>query len=196
MQKYYLGRPILQENYQLLSLKKLQDSPAHSLGEYPGNVKVEYIESIFVGYRYFDSYNVEPNFAFGHGLSYTTFGYSDLKITEIQNDNDIEVNFVVSTNITNTGTKAGAEIVQLYISDIVCSLSRPDKELKGFKKVFLKPGASCTVEFIIDKSSLSYFNDVEGCWNCEAGDFEVLVGSSSKDIRLKDTIKVDKTISY
>ncbi|WP_160679396.1 glycoside hydrolase family 3 C-terminal domain-containing protein [Clostridium sp. C8-1-8] len=167
--------------------KKLSDSPAHCIGEFPGEESVQYKESIFVGYRYFDSKDVEPRFCFGHGLSYTNFKYSNLKVNVIKSK-QIEVK--VSFNVTNSGTLAGSEIAQVYVSDLVSSLVRPEKELKGFDKIFLEVGQSKNVQITLDKSSLAFYNDREGRWAYEEGDFKVLVGSSSRDIRLKETFNI------
>ncbi|WP_238387921.1 glycoside hydrolase family 3 C-terminal domain-containing protein [Pararcticibacter amylolyticus] len=165
--------------------KKLEDSPAHKLGEYPGDsVNVHYKEDIFVGYRYFDTYKVQPLFPFGHGLSYTSFRYSPLS-TAVSNGL-----VTVTMTIQNTGIKAGAEVVQLYVKDKKASVKRPEKELKGFQKVFLKPGESVTVAFRLDKDAFSFFDEKTGKWVQEAGDFELLAGSSSRDIRVKSKVKL------
>ncbi|GAG72053.1 unnamed protein product, partial [marine sediment metagenome] len=119
--------------------KKLSDSPAHvSKRTYPGDDKVFYDEGIFVGYRYFDTKDIEPLFPFGHGLSYTTFAYENVMINKEKVRGDDT--FKVSVDIINSGKRVGAEIIQLYIQDIKSSAKRPLKELKGFKKVNLNPG--------------------------------------------------------
>lgn len=158
---------------------KLEDSPAHKAGNYPGeNLQVNYEEGILVGYRYFDTENVAPLFPFGHGLSYTEFEYSDLKIS--QNNGEV----LVKLSVKNTGAADGAEIVQLYIRDEEASVPRPDKELKGFQKLFLKAGQTGQVEFRITSAELSFYDVGTMSWKAEKGDFEVLLGSSSRDIRL------------
>ncbi|GHT12219.1 glycosyl hydrolase [Bacteroidia bacterium] len=160
---------------------KLADNSAHALGEYPGNhVNVTYNEDIFVGYRWHDKENLKPLFAFGHGLSYTTFEYGKLSANKTSLAATDNITFTVS--VKNTGTRDGAEIVQLYISEKAPSLPRPVKELKGFKKVFLKAGKEQTVSFTIDKTALSYYNETAGEWATTAGKFEALVGASSADI--------------
>jgi beta-glucosidase len=132
------------------------------------------MEGIYVGYRHFDKHSVEPLFPFGHGLSYTTFAYSDLKVSPHE----------VSLAVRNTGSREGAEVVQLYIGDSHSSVDRPVKELKGFRRVVLKPGETKTVTFELDKSALSYYSTAKKDWVAEPGTFEVLVGASSRDIRL------------
>lgn len=175
---------------------KLTDYSVHTLGEYPGNqeqlasskaetdtIDLKYNEGIFVGYRWFDKEKIKPLFAFGHGLSYTTFEYG--KITA--DKSEIGINDKISFNVTikNTGKVDGAEIVQLYISDLESSLPRPLKELKAFEKIFLKVGESKNVTLTIDKTALSFFDPDKHDWINESGDFEALIGSSSTDIRGK-----------
>jgi beta-glucosidase len=162
--------------------KELKDSPAHCIGDFPGVETVEYKEGIFVGYRYFDSKAIEPRFEFGHGLSYTKFEYSDLIL---QFEISEEINIELSFNITNSGKVAGAEVAQVYVSDLKSSLIRPKKELKAFKKVFLEIGETKLVKLKLNKEDLSFYNDIQNKWVCEAGEFKVLVGSSSSDIRLE-----------
>jgi len=174
--------------------KKLEDSPAHSLGEFPGNVNVEYKEGIFVGYRYFDKEKIEPLFCFGHGLSYTTFKYSNLKVNTKKSGDKIKVK--VSFSVKNTGDVEGAEVAQVYLSDLVSSLSRPVKELKAFKKVNLKAGEKKEIELELDKTALAFYNDIEASWIYEAGEFELLVGSSSRDIRLQEKFEVEESFKY
>jgi beta-glucosidase len=162
--------------------KKLADAPAIKLGEFPGDsVIVNYFDDIYVGYRYFDTYKVEPQFAFGHGLSYTTFKYSDL---HIKTSNQTAT---VTFSIKNTGTMAGAEVAQLYVKQEKLNLPRPEKELKGFKKVFLKAGEEQKVTLTLNKEAFQYFNDVKNQWEMNPGVFDFIIGSSSKDIRLKGT---------
>ena len=165
----------------------LEDSPAHSVGEYPGTRRddgiwdIEYKEGIFVGYRWFDKEEIEPLFAFGHGLSYTSFTYGKAETDSrtMTADGDI----TVSVDITNSGDCEGKEVVQLYISDLKSSLPRPVKELKGFRKVSLSPGESTTVTFTISKEDLSFFDPDRHKWVAEPGKFKALIGSASDDIR-------------
>jgi len=143
---------------------------------------VYYKEGIFLGYRHYDKEKMDPLFPFGYGLSYTTFEYSGIK-TEKKGD-DVLITFTVK----NTGDMDGAEIAQLYVGDLVCSVPRPVKELKGFKKVFLKKGESTTVTIQLGKSAFSFWNPETKKWTVEPGDFDILVGSSSRDIRLNKTV--------
>jgi beta-glucosidase len=158
--------------------KRLQDNPAFL--NYPGeNGKVLYGEGIFVGYRYYDKKGVEPRFPFGYGLSYTTFAYRDLTVMEGE-DGQIRV----SMQVENTGRRAGKEIVQVYVRDVQSRLVRPEKELKAFAKVALEPGEIRTLAFTLDDQALAYYDPALRCWVAEAGEYQVLVGSSSRDIRL------------
>lgn len=160
---------------------RLEDNSAHALGEYPGTDSVRYNESIFVGYRWHDKQALKPLFAFGHGLSYTTFSVGNVKADRAT----LAVNgrIRVSAEVTNTGDRAGAEVVQLYIGDEESSLPRPVKELKGFEKVSLNPGETQTVTFEITPDMLQYYDDTKGAWVCEPGAFTAYVGVASDDIR-------------
>jgi beta-glucosidase len=165
--------------------KTLAESPAHALGEYPGDsVTVHYNEDIFVGYRYFDTWKVDPQFAFGHGLSYTTFNYSNMQVVTAGQS------ATVTLTITNTGKLAGAEVVQLYVKDNTSTLRRPEKELKGFEKIFLQPGESKKVSIALHKDAFQYFNDGTDQWILEPGSFTLMAGSSSRDIRISKTIEL------
>lgn len=162
---------------------KLSDNP--SFGNFPGeNNQVTYTEGIYVGYRHYDTKNVTPLFPFGHGLSYTTFDYSDLEIANKGKDK------IISFKIKNMGEKDGAEVAQLYISDLNASEDRPVKELKNFEKIFLKAGEEKTVTMELKKEELEFFSKINNKWIFEPGKFEVLIGSSSRDIRLKNTFTV------
>lgn len=161
---------------------KLEDNSAHSIGEFPGDgKKVAYKEGIFVGYRWADKEKIKPLFAFGHGLSYTTFQYGKIMADKKEMTETDRITFTVS--VKNTGGKAGAEIVQLYINDINSRLPRPVKELKGFKKVYLQPEEEQVVSFTIGKEELSYYDDEKHEWVAEPGEFRALIGASSADIR-------------
>ena len=163
--------------------RSLSDSPAHSSERtFPGNEKVYYDEGIFVGYRHFDKGGIEPLFPFGHGLSYTTFAYENLRISN-GNDSGAET-FTTSVDVTNTGERAGADTIQLYVRDVEASVERPPKELKGFKKVYLKPAQMRNVTFVLGKSDLSFWDESANRWITENGVFEILIGSSSREIRL------------
>ena len=163
---------------------RLEDTPAFI--NYPGEGgRVFYGEGVFVGYRYYDMKRVEPAFAFGHGLSYTTFRYGNLKINTEHWQADDTVG--VTLDVTNTGRRAGKEVVQLYIRDMKASVLRPPAELKGFRKVGLNPGETKTVDLHLDRRSFSFYDVEKKQWVAEPGEFEILVGSSSRDIRLKGT---------
>ncbi|MDT8390733.1 MAG: glycoside hydrolase family 3 C-terminal domain-containing protein [Lentisphaeria bacterium] len=157
---------------------KLEDSSAHCLDDYQRDV-CYYKEDIFVGYRWFDQRDIAPLFCFGHGLSYTSFDYRDLEIAT-----DGEGIATISCRVTNTGLMTGAEVVQLYLHDCECSVRRPPQELKGFRKVYLDPGESTSVTFILRESDLAFFHPTRREWVAEEGDFEVRVNASSRDNRL------------
>ena len=163
---------------------RLEDNPAIALDAYPGDGKqVEYKEGIFVGYRWNDRERIKPLFCFGHGLSYTTFEYG--KVTAEGRQMGPDGTITVSVPVKNTGSRAGAEIVQLYVSDLKSSLPRPVKELKDFRKITLPPGLEQMVSFTFDRKALSFFDDTKQDWVAEPGTFEVLVGASACDIRGK-----------
>ncbi|HET9053312.1 MAG TPA: glycoside hydrolase family 3 C-terminal domain-containing protein, partial [Cyclobacteriaceae bacterium] len=160
--------------------KKLEDSPAHALGEYPGEDNVvHYNDGIWVGYRYFDTKKVEPQYPFGHGLSYTTFLYENLQVTKGDNQ---PVRATVT--VRNTGNLPGSEVMQLYVKDVECTAERPDKELKGFQKVTLQPGESKDIIITLPPDAFRFFDEKKMEWVLEPGKFEIMAGSSSRDIRL------------
>lgn len=185
-------------------LEHLEDCGAHSFGPtaYPGiegetagsaaddlkgadvsagnDPEVEYLDEIFVGYRWHDTMRVPALFPFGHGLSYTTFALTNARLSarEMTDDSSIEV----SVDVTNIGSRAGSETIQLYIADDESALPRPAKELKGFEKIRLEPGETATVTFVITAPMLSYYDDRVAEWVAEPGTFRALVGSSSADI--------------
>lgn len=146
----------------------------------------KYTEGIFVGYRYYDTAEKEVLFPFGHGLSYADFRYTGLSITK-KGDTDYAVSFTV----TNTSDVPAKETVQLYVSDVISAVERPTKELKGFGKIALAPGESKEIELELDYRSFAYYNVSLGDWHVENGDFDILVGSSSRDIRLAERITVE-----
>lgn len=178
----------------------LDQCGAHKLGEYPGHPGIDelgnevmdmpYNEGIFVGYRFIDKNKLKPTFPFGHGLSYTTFDYG--KATIDRTEGSDEDTFTVTVPVTNTGSRAGKEVVQLYISDLKSSLPRPVKELKGFKKVDLQPGQTAMVEFKITPDALKFFDADKHQWVSEPGAFEALIGSSSADIHSKVKFKLNE----
>ncbi len=160
---------------------RLQDYAAHSIGEYPGNgVDVRYNEGIFIGYRWADIQNIKTLFPFGHGLSYTSFEISAPQISKKSLKQGGEIKLKVE--VRNTGERAGAEVVQLYISDKDSSLPRPVKELKGFKKVYLAAGESSTVEFVISEEELQFFDDQQHKWIAEQGEFTAHIATSAEEI--------------
>ena len=165
--------------------KRLEDNPAFI--NYPGWQDVHYGEGIFVGYRYYDTKDVEPLFPFGHGLSYTSFIYRDLVVPkEVAQGEECKISVVVE----NSGDVAGQEVVQLYIRDLESRLMRPSKELKAFEKVHLAPGTVKEVTFNLPLRAFSYYDPHQGGWVAEPGTFEVLVGSSSRDIRVQGTLEL------
>ncbi len=168
--------------------KRLEDNPAYI--NYPGERgQVFYGEGIFVGYRYYDKKKIEPLFPFGHGLSYTTFAYSNLRIDPAEASEEVRI----SVDVQNTGSRAGKEVVQLYVRDVEASVLRPEKELRGFQKVALEPGEAKTVTFTLDARALAFYDPQQKAWVTEAGEFEVLVGSSSRDIRLQGSFTWKET---
>ncbi|HEX8834063.1 MAG TPA: glycoside hydrolase family 3 C-terminal domain-containing protein, partial [Abditibacteriaceae bacterium] len=169
--------------------KRLEDSPAHALGNYPGkDGTVVYEEGLLVGYRWFDTKEIDPLFAFGHGLSYTQFEYSHLRLTG-QNESS-EALLTVEFDVTNVGAREGGEVAQVYVHDVQSSLPRPLQELKAFQKVFLQPGEKRTVRLTLDYRAFAFYNPEQRGWLAEAGDFTIRVGSSSRDIRLSDTFSL------
>ena len=167
--------------------QRLDDCGAHALKAFPGTwrddykiIDEEYKEGIFVGYRWADKQKIRPLFAFGHGLSYTTFKIGKAAADKQELTTDDKITFTVP--VTNTGNVAGAETIQLYVSDLKASVERPMKELKAFRKVFLLPGETQQVSLTIDKSALSFYNDQTGQWTAEPGEFKALIGTSSKNI--------------
>lgn len=173
----------------------LEDNPSYL--NFPGNrEKVCYQEGVFIGYRYYDKKKMDVLFPFGYGLSYTDFTYSNMKVTvNGKNAADVDViketdEIIVSADITNTGNCDGAEIVQLYIKNPVVYEIRPEKELRDFAKVFLKAGETKTVTFTLNARAFSYYETRIHDWYAESGDYEILLASSSHDIRLQDTVSI------
>lgn len=161
-----------------------------SYGNFPGeNHKVYFGEGIYVGYRYFDMKGIAPLFPFGYGLSYTTFRLDDLRLNKDTLDLDTDDTIAVTVRVTNTGSMAGAEVVQLYLRDPVSTQPKPVKELKGFQKVYLEPGQSKDVTIEICKESLQSFDEELHSWVCEPGMYEVLVGTSAADIHLTGSFR-------
>ena len=187
---------------------KLSDCSAHSFGEgaYPGidtgkedvsltdyqrnvgvNPKEEYKDDILVGYRWHDTKKIPALFSFGHGLSYTSFKYGKSRLSSKTMDEKGSIK--VTVPLTNTGTKIGKEVVQLYLGDPVCSVVRPLKELKHFTKVEVEPDETVQVEFVITPDDLKFFDEASHRWIAEPGVFNVYVGTSSADIRCMHSFK-------
>ncbi len=176
----------LSETYPL----SIEDTPAFN--NFPGTlISVEYREGIFVGYRYYDKTGKEVLFPFGYGLSYTSFEYSDIKLSK-KSIKDTET-VTVSFKVKNTGNYDGAEVSQLYVSSPESKIFKAPKELKGFKKVFLKVGEEKEVEIELDKRSFAFYNVNINDWYAESGEYKILVGASSRDIRLEEKIKVSSS---
>lgn len=175
--------------------QKLDDVGAHALNAFPGTwradkkiIDEEYKEGIYVGYRWADKQKTSPLFAFGHGLSYTTFSLSNLRADNSAMTRDGKITFTVT--VSNTGKRAGAETVQLYIHDAKSTVDRPYKELKGFAKVYLQPGESKDVSISIANDALSFYDEATGAWKSEDGKFEALVGDASDNLKLKKAFEL------
>ncbi len=165
--------------------QKFTDNP--TIGNFPGeNHIVRYGEGLLIGYRWYDAHGLEVSYPFGHGLSYTSFTYSDLNVTVLDDGPQPRVELAVS--VTNSGARAGAEVVQVYVADPVASVYRPEQELRGFSKVKLEPGASERVTIELDKRAFAYWHTARGEWVVEGGEFQLRIGSSSRDIRLTETV--------
>lgn len=170
---------------------KLEDNPSY-LSYFGEGDMVEYREGIFVGYRYYDKKKMDVLFPFGHGLSYTTFEYSNLNVDK-ENIKDTDT-MTVSVDVTNTGKMAGKEVVQLYVADKKSKVIRPVKELRDFTKVELAPGETKTVSFVLDKRAFAYYSVEIHDWHVETGEFDILIGKSSRDIVLSKTVTVESTV--
>lgn len=182
-------------------VSSLKEVGAHALNTYPGTwrkaggantegniIDEEYKEGIYVGYRWADKEKTHPIFAFGHGLSYTTFAISNLRTDKSQIEQDGKITFTIQ--VKNTGKYAGSETVQLYIHDVKASVDRPYKELKGFTKVYLQPGESKDVNLTIDKEALSFYDESTHSWKAEPGVFEALVGNAADNLKLKKAFEL------
>lgn len=169
----------------------LEDTPCNKLYPATGST-AEHRESIFIGYRYYDTAKKDVLFPFGFGLSYTQFKYSSLKLSKkkIKDDEELTLSF----KIKNIGKVDGSEIAQIYVKDVDSTIFRPEKELRAFKKVFLKAGEEKTVEITLSKRAFAYYNVNISDWHVESGEFEILVGASSRDIQLSSKLKVESTI--
>lgn len=176
----------LAESYPL----KLEDHPANEYFAYD-RVQTEYRESIFVGYRYYDAAEKEVLFPFGYGLSYTKFSYANLTVSSRSFLDTSPL--TVRCTVKNVGKRAGAEIVQLYVGKIASSLFRAPRELRGFQKIWLEPGESKTVQFTVDYRSFAYYNVLIEDWHVEPGQYQISIGSSSRDLLLQATVEVESS---
>jgi beta-glucosidase len=168
--------------------KRLADSPAHAVGTETQD-RVDYKEGVLVGYRYFDTKNIAPQFPFGFGLSYTTFKFENLALTETNGE------VTACVTVQNTGTRAGAETVQLYVQELHPPIERPVHELKAFQKIELAPGETKTVAFKLDRSAFSYYSPEHHQWELPSDDFEIQIGDSSRNLPLTGQIKVGGNLS-
>ncbi len=166
---------------------KLSDNPAYL--NFGGKEKVEYHEGVFIGYRYYDKKEMQVLFPFGHGLSYTSFAYSNLRLSRDRMTDGGSL--TVSVDVTNTGDRAGKETVQLYVSDHTGIVQRPLRELKGFEKISLKPGETKTAVMTLDDRAFSWYSVELGDWYAAPGEYEIAVGASSRDLRLKGCIRYE-----
>ena len=170
---------------------KLSDNPSYLFYGGEGN-EADYREGVFVGYRYYDKKEMDVLFPFGYGLSYTTFEYSNLRLSADQiTDQDT---LTATVTVKNTGDRAGKTVVQLYVGDKVSTVLRPIRELKGFEKVELQPGESRDVVFTLDKRAFAYWNTEIGDWHVETGEFTVEIGQSSRNIDVCGTVTVTSTV--
>ena len=169
---------------------RLQDNPSY-LNFPGGDGVVRYGEGIFIGYRGYDTAQVEVSYPFGHGLSYTTFAVDDLELTATGSVADDDLDVTVRARVTNTGPRAGAEVVQVYVADPECVVPRPVRELKAFDKIFLDPGVSGVVELHLDSRAFAYWSERFDRWVVEAGEFEIAVGTSSRHLAATASITID-----
>lgn len=167
--------------------QRIEDTPAY--GNFPGeNCEVTYAEGIYVGYRWYEKRGIKPLFPFGYGLSYTDFRYDEMKLSSDKiNEND---KLTVTVKVTNIGKTDGKEVVQLYVRENAPRVSRPEKELKAFKKVFIKAGASAEVTFTLDREAFTYWDEVHHCFAADSGTFTVTAGGSSDNCPLSCEVKV------
>ena len=165
--------------------RRIEDSPAFA--NFPGgDGSVRYEEGVFVGYRHYDTHGLEPRWCFGHGLSYTTVAYSDLRVAGGDESDGGPVGgsdiVTVTVDVTNTGDRTGSEVIQLYVRPLDAPVARPDRELKGFEKVTLAPGETATVDLTLDERAFAHWDESAGAWHAAPGAYELLVGSSSRTI--------------
>ena len=167
---------------------RLEDCAAHAVGEYGGSGKVHYSEGVLVGYRWHEAKDIKPLFAFGHGLSYTTFEYTNARLSKsaIRNGDSVKV----MIDVTNTGNVDGEEVVQVYVGDVEAPVLRPEKELKGFEKVFVKAGATERVEITLPREAFQYFDAERHEWVADNGDFKIHIAAASDDVRATLDLKL------
>jgi beta-glucosidase len=164
---------------------RFEDNPA--IGAFPGELgHVRYGEGLLIGYRWYDAHRLEVAYPFGHGLSYTTFGYRDLAVTVLADGDEPRVE--VSLTVANTGDRAGRETIQVYVTDPQASVYRPEQELRAFAQVSLAPGESAPVRVTLDARAFAFWHESARAWVVEGGEFGIRVGSSSRDIRLTGTV--------
>jgi beta-glucosidase len=164
--------------------EKLEHTAPIALDDYNEKESL-YSEGVFIGYRWFEQQNIKPTFSFGHGLSYTLFDVTDIKLSSLTITGNDKI--TVTAQVKNIGEVAGAEVVQLYLHDKKASVDRPIKELKGFDKVFLQPGETQQISIELSKRDLSFWDVKTNNWLAEPGEFEVQLGTSLDDIRLNST---------
>jgi beta-glucosidase len=173
--------------------RRLADLPASTPQQYPGvGGEVHYSEGVFVGYRHSDQKNIKPLFPFGYGLHYTTFAYKNLKVSSASVSSNGHGTVTVELDVTNSGSRAGAEVAELYLGfPSTTAVPEPPKQLKGFERVELKPGETGHVQMVLDGRALSYWNTAKHGWAIMPGAYNVMVGASSRDIRLKGRFSVN-----
>jgi beta-glucosidase len=173
--------------------QRLADLPAHTPEQYPGvNGEVHYSEGVFVGYRHYDEKDIKPLFPFGFGLHYTTFAYKDLKVSPASVSSTGKGTVTVDLDVTNTGSRAGAEVAELYLGfPSTAAVPEPPKQLKGFERLELKPGQTGHVQMVVDGRELSYWNTSKHAWAIMPGAYRVMVGASSRDIRVRGRFSVN-----
>lgn len=164
--------------------KRLEDCPAHSIGEFPGGDTVAYRESVYVGYRYYETERKAVRYCFGHGLSYTEFSYGDLKLERREDG------IYGTVTVRNCGSAAGAEVVEIYVGAAGKTVKRPARELKGFVKVRLQPGEERAVDFRLPWKAFSYYNEEKMAFEVPEDEYSVCVGRSVGDVRLVQTVEI------
>jgi beta-glucosidase len=166
--------------------RRLEDTPAFT--SYPGERgSMDYAEGLFMGYRWYDRRALEPAFPFGHGLSYTEFRYGPLRAAPTHRPGDV---LIVTCDVTNVGARAGQEVVQLYVRDAQSSFMRPERELRAFAKLDLAVGETGTARFLLDDRAFEHWDPAAHAWRIEAGEFELHVGASSRDLRGRASVVV------